>query len=158
MNQENSVRQPVTALSELLSALQPELREGTYVFSSVPLDTNLGGLIPLALFREREGLTVIAEESAAREAGLPVLFRAAWITLTVHSDLHAIGLTAAVSHALGQAGISCNVVAGACHDHLFVPVEAAQLAYTTLVNLQEARTTSTQATRQYEPAGTQSAG
>ena len=46
-------------------------------------------------------------------SSLSVLFRAAWISLTVHSDLEAVGLTAAFSTALGQAGVSCNVVAGA---------------------------------------------
>ena len=60
------------------------------------------------------------------ELGLPVVFTAAWITLTVHSDLSAVGLTAAFSQALARAGISCNVVAGVCHDHLFVPVGQAQ--------------------------------
>ena len=33
----------------------------------------------------------------------------------------AVGLTAAFSHALGEAGISCNVTAGYHHDHLLVP-------------------------------------
>jgi uncharacterized protein len=59
---------------------------------------------------------------------LPVAFTAAWITLNVHSDLAAVGLTAAFSGALGQAGISCNVVAGVHHDHLFVPIDQAQRA------------------------------
>ena len=64
-----------------------------------------------------------------------MLFRAAWITLEVHSDLNAVGLTAAVSGALARAGISCNVVAAACHDHLFVPVEAAPAALACLESL-----------------------
>ncbi len=55
---------------------------------------------------------------------MPILFRSAWITLTVHSDLQAVGLTAAFAAALAQADIPCNVVAGAYHDHLFVPVES----------------------------------
>jgi hypothetical protein len=46
----------------------------------------------------------------------------------VHSDLATVGLTAEFSRALGQVGISCNVVAGVRHDHLFVPVEQAQRA------------------------------
>jgi hypothetical protein len=76
-------------------------------------------------------------EEQAVAAGLPVLFRAAWISLTVHSDLDAIGLTAAFASALGQAGISCNVVAGAFHDHIFVPVAQAQQALAVLRALQQ---------------------
>ena len=68
------------------------------------------------------------DEAQAVRAGLTVLFRAVWITLTVPSDLQAVGLTAAVAEALTAAGISCNVVAAAHHDHLFVPIEHAERA------------------------------
>jgi hypothetical protein len=49
-----------------------------------------------------------------------------------------VGLTAAFAHALGQAGISCNVVAGAYHDHIFVPYEQAERAMEALIGLQRA--------------------
>ncbi len=52
-------------------------------------------------------------------------FVAAMITLKVRSRLDTVGLTAVVSSLLANAGISCNVVAGYFHDHLFVPVERA---------------------------------
>jgi hypothetical protein len=119
--------------------MHPVLNPGVYVFASVPADTALGSLEPLATFRESEGLTLIVEERQAAEANLPVLFRAAWITLTVHSDLQAVGLTAAVAAALADAGIGCNVVAAAFHDHLFVPVEAGERALATLQGLQARR-------------------
>jgi uncharacterized protein len=63
---------------------------------------------------------------------LPILFRAAWLTLSVHSDLQAVGLTAAVAAALARAGVACNVIAAAHHDHLFVPLEAADAALVAL--------------------------
>ena len=59
---------------------------------------------------------------AADAAGLGYGYVAGWITLTVHSSLEAVGLTAAFATALGEAGINCNVLAGAFHDHLLVPV------------------------------------
>ena len=128
----------ISGLSELLRAMEPELHDGVYVFASVPPGSTLSGLglEPLASFREKEGLSVIVSEREALEAALPVLFRAAWISLTVHSDLAAVGLTAAVAAALAEGGISCNVVAGAFHDHLFVPVDRAQEALDRLRRLQ----------------------
>jgi hypothetical protein len=74
------------------------------------------------------------------------LFRAAWITLTVHSDLQAVGLTAAVATALAQSGISCNVVAAAFHDHIFVPVESAKEALSVLQQLQKSSSQNTEPT------------
>ena len=135
---------PVTNLAELLQSLRPALNEGVYVFASVLPNTDVSALEPVATFREAEGLTLIVEEERALKAGLPVLFRAAWITLTVHSDLQAVGLTAAVASALAQAHISCNVVAAAFHDHLFVPVESGDEALAVLQRLQRRSSASTE--------------
>lgn len=128
--------QPVSDLAQLLATMQPELNEGAYVFSSVQADRDVSQFAPVATFREREGLTVIVDEPTALREGLPVLFRAAWITLNVHSDLEAVGLTAAVAEELTRARISCNVVAAAFHDHIFVPVERAKDALAQLTALQ----------------------
>ena len=133
MSQEPGV--PVTDLTRLLCTLVPELHEGVYVFAVLPAGRELGSLPVVATFQEREGLTVVLEEGIAMQADLSSLFRAAWITLTVHSELEAVGLTAAFSAALAGAGISCNVLAGAYHDHLFVPVARAQEALGLLRNL-----------------------
>ncbi len=86
---------------------------------------------------------MVVEEAYATRAGLQALFPCAWITLSVHSDLQAVGLTAAFASALGKAGISCNVVAGAYHDHIFVPAEQAQRAMDALWALQRGEDPST---------------
>jgi uncharacterized protein len=118
----------IDALSKLLEHLGPVLHDGIYVFASVPAESDISSLSPIGTFREAEGLTVIVEESIALQAQLKILFRAAWITLEVHSELAAVGLTAVASTALAKEGIACNMVAGAFHDHLFVPVEVAARA------------------------------
>jgi len=55
----------------------------------------------------------------------------------VHSSLEAVGLTAAFSSALGEAGISCNVLAGYFHDHLLVPAAEAGNAIDVLLGLRD---------------------
>ncbi len=89
----------------------------------------------IATFREAEGLTLYVDLAAAEAAGLPVAFRAAWITMSVQSALDAVGFTAAFASALARAGIACNVMAGARHDHLFVPWEQAEAAMAALRGL-----------------------
>jgi hypothetical protein len=126
----------ITDLNTLLASMSPELQPGVYVYATVPFSCDLGNIVPLATFREREGLTIIVEEGEALKASIDPLFRAAWITLTVHSDLQAVGLTAAFATALGRANVSCNVVAAAHHDHIFVPIESAGAAMVALQQLQ----------------------
>ncbi|WP_282365956.1 ACT domain-containing protein [Pseudomonas sp. PS02290] len=121
-----------TSLGALLRSMNPELNEGDYVFCTVADSRRVEGIEVIGSFREREGLTVILERSQAQQLGLDCDHVMAWITLTVHSSLAAVGLTAAFASALGQAGISCNVVAGFYHDHLFVGKDDAQQAMTTL--------------------------
>jgi uncharacterized protein len=89
---------------------------------------------------EREGLTLVLPRAQAEAHGLAYDYVAAWITLHVHSSLAAVGLTASFSAALAQAGVSCNVIAGYYHDHLFVPVERAERALSTLRALAAAAT------------------
>ena len=61
--------QPVSDLAQMLASMQPELNEGAYVFSSVQADTDVSRLEPIATFRQREGLTVIVDESTALREG-----------------------------------------------------------------------------------------
>jgi hypothetical protein len=131
------MNQAISSLTTLLRSMEPMLHDGVYAYCVVPPDADTSALAPVVTVRESEGLTVVVPAAQAEQYGLAVLFRAAWITLTVHSDLQAVGLTAAFSGALGMAGISCNVVAGAFHDHIFVPEEQARQALDVLRALQQ---------------------
>ena len=87
---------------------------------------------PRRSLRRGRRTTHVVDRAVADDRGLAYDFVAAWITLQVHSALGAVGLTAAVSGALAGAGISCNVLAGAFHDHLLVPHDRADAAVTVL--------------------------
>lgn len=120
--------QAISNLQEILRSLDAVREPGVFAYVSVPHGSDVSALPYLAYFREREGISLILPEQAAHQAHLPILFRCAWISLTVHSDLEATGLTAAFSKALSERGISCNVVAAAFHDHIFVPNDRADEA------------------------------
>ena len=109
-----------TSLTTLLRSMNPQLNDGAYIFCSLTDAAQMDGVQPLGSFQEAEGLTVILSRLQAEQLRLPYSYVAAWLTLHVHSALEAVGLTAAVAGALAQAGISCNVIAGFYHDHLFV--------------------------------------
>ena len=131
---------PVSDLAQLLASMEPALHAGTWAWCALPAGTCVDGVDAVATLREAEGLSVVVNEAQALARGWPVAFRSAWITLTVHSDLAAVGLTAAFGRALADAGIPCNVVAGVHHDHLFVPVGRADDAMAALRALQASST------------------
>jgi hypothetical protein len=112
-----------TDLEKLLQGMKPELNEGEYVFCTVDSFKRAVALNPVCVFQEREAVTVILPKSQADSSTLPSSTVCSWITLTVHSSLEAVGLTAAVSKALTNANISCNIVAAYYHDHIIVPVQ-----------------------------------
>ena len=128
----------ITDLDLLLKSMSPKLLDGEYVFCCVdgPLADYLH-LEPMATFREQEGLTLVVPRDKAELGGLRFdgIFRL--ITLTVHSSLQAVGLTAAFASQLAKHGISANVIAGYYHDHIFVPQEKAQAALQALESLAE---------------------
>lgn len=133
------MQRSISDLPALLRGLRPELHDGTYVFASLSPDHAAEAMEwseVVAFVREEEGLSVVVSEGYAQRAGLRGRFRCRWITLRVRSDLHAVGLTAAFSTALAEAGIGCNVIAGACHDHLFVAAADAERALAELRRLQ----------------------
>ena len=97
--------------------LRPSLHPDPYVFAQVPGVPPDG---PFAVIREDEGVTLVLTRADADRAGLDYAYVAARITLCVGSTLTDVGLTALFSRTLADAGISCNVIAGLAHDHVFV--------------------------------------
>ncbi|KZW99119.1 ACT domain-containing protein [Pseudoalteromonas luteoviolacea] len=126
-----------TNLSVLIASMEPELLTETYVFTVV--DESQFSSLPMSVikgfFREREGVTIIAQLSHAKDLGLIYEGEYRCLTLNVHSSLEAVGLTAAFSNALGDENISANVVAGYYHDHIFVPSRDGEKALTCLQTL-----------------------
>lgn len=121
----------MTDLDVLLRTLHPMLRDEEYVYATVDSRT-AAGLDCAATVVEDEGVTVVLRRDTADDAGLAYDFVAGWITLSVESSLEAVGLTAAFATALGEAGISCNVLAGFHHDHILVPTEQRERALSVL--------------------------
>jgi uncharacterized protein len=117
-----------TNLQKLLQTMQPKLNAGEFVFCTIQNITLVDAAKIICFFKEEEAFTIILQKEFADELQFNYTSIFCWITLTVHSSLEAVGLTAAISTALSNAGISCNVVAAYFHDHIFVPVQDAQKA------------------------------
>ena len=126
-----------TDLSVLLKNLNPMASSENYVFTTLPADKLSSTLFSVAkgMFQEREGTTLILPVTAAKQANLQFEGYYRCITCEVHSSLDAVGMTAAMSTALGNAGISANVVAAYYHDHIFVPAEKVDVALDVLTSL-----------------------
>lgn len=117
--------------------MQPILNAGDYVFCLVNEISWVDLADVLLFFKEEEGYTIILKKHIADRLQLKYTFVASWITLTVHSSLSAVGLTAAFSQALTEAKISCNVIAGYYHDHIFVDKKDADKAMAVLNRLSQ---------------------
>ncbi len=117
-------------LAALLREMRPVLHATPYGFTvAVPDAPPPSGAF--ALIHEDEGLTVIAPDQQGGWAR---------ISLSVHSSLSVVGLTAAFAGALAEVGISCNAIAGYHHDHLFVPWDRRHDAMAALAALSETST------------------
>jgi uncharacterized protein len=124
-----------TDLKSLLRSMAPVVAEQEYVFTTLKDPSLFEGIDALCMFREKEAITAICPKACAEEFRLPFDGTYRQITLTVHSSLQAVGFLAAVSSALAQAGIPCNVVSAFYHDHIFVPAASAPRAASVLASL-----------------------
>ena len=129
---------PVRDRGAMIRGMAPVLDPDCWHFCLAPDAETAAQATPLATFREDEGLTLILCDQEARALGLATDLPMARITLSVHSALDGVGLTAAVAGALADAGIACNMVAAFHHDHAFVPLDDAPRALAILRALADA--------------------
>jgi len=130
-------------LNTLLKTMKPKHNIGDYVFCITNDLTIVNPDDVILLFKEQEGNTIIIKKELADSLKLEYSFVASWITLTIHSSLEAVGLTAAFSKALSEEGISCNVVAAFYHDHIFVDKKDTEKAMEILNKFSESKTQET---------------
>ena len=87
------------------------------------------------IFRGRKGTTLILKQGHAEKYNLQYSGVWAMITLTINSDLSAVGFLAAITEKLAKEKISVNAVSAFYHDHLFVPFDKSNEALIVLQNL-----------------------
>ena len=125
-----------TNLTKLLKSMEPHLLDERFVFVS---SESFGyemiaelGLSPKAVMVEDEGMTLVLNQNEADKHHYSYEGIYACITLSIHSSLDAVGLTAAFANKLKDFGISANVIAGYYHDHIFVQQSVSEQALSAL--------------------------
>ena len=126
-----------TNLNKLLTSMAPKLLDEEYIFCTM-VNGRYGDrteLEPIASFVEEEGLTLVIPKTKAEQHGIAYEGVFKCITLSVHSSLEAVGLTAIVATKLAEHNISANVIAAYYHDHIFVQASRAETALSALQEL-----------------------
>ncbi|GAB5445643.1 ACT domain-containing protein [Gymnodinialimonas sp.] len=111
----------VSDSAQMIAQMNPVQMPGRWAFRTVSAQELTALTDVQAMFREGEGISVLVPAAANEPAMVQ-------ITLQVFSDLEGVGLTAAVSTTLAEAGIPCNVIAATLHDHIFVPEDRCEEA------------------------------
>ena len=107
-------------LDTLIRTMQPQLKAGKWVFQTSPTLFDATTLeTAILMFKEPEGVTIISP-ATDEDVDVPTW---AMITLSIHSDLEAVGFLAEITTALSAMDIPVNAVSAFFHDHIFVPYE-----------------------------------
>ncbi|MEK6921630.1 MAG: ACT domain-containing protein [Nanoarchaeota archaeon] len=126
----------IKKLDILLKSMKPERIKGEFVFCTISKENfSKIKIAPLLIFHEKEGVTIIVEKELADKMNFQYQNTWAMITLSVHSDLAAIGFLAVITKKLAEEGISVNAVSAYYHDHLFVAYEKAERAMKALKDI-----------------------
>ena len=147
-----------TSLSNLLRTLTVTISPTTYTFLTLPPNHNTPITISISAQgpSDSNGIQMLFHEPSENRWTLiidnafsetlktyqipgsetsPTQWR--MLTLNVQSSLDAVGFMAVVSKALGEAGVSANVVAGYLHDHVFVQEDRVEKAKEALERVRE---------------------
>ena len=104
-----------------LNKLSLEVKQGEFVFCTISeFSMVLAEISPIGIFHEDEGTTLIISRLHANDADLKYDSVYKMITLTIHSDLNAIGFIAKITDRFAKKNIAVNVISAFHHDHLFV--------------------------------------
>ena len=122
---------PESDLNALLKGMNPSLSETEYYYGTFDEGTlmELAGYLDyiIGIFKEEEGLSVIFSDEALSDLSQltekKVKGPFALISLSVESDLMAVGFLAKITGALAKEKISANAFSAYHHDHLLVPFE-----------------------------------
>jgi len=129
-------RSVISDRDEMIREMNPVVVPGTFVYTTVPgVDSVPDGVVIYSTVLEPEGVSILVSSEDARQIGIIDPVELGWITLSVNSSLEGVGLTAAVSGALANESIACNVVAGHHHDHLLIPIDQVDRALELLSEL-----------------------